>query len=104
DLRIENDTPRQQSGDLLEDYSLAFAFHRHCVLLIHFRTSRTARIEKLAALIAHAANRSGDRRPVHVYIEDAEKNANSNMPIAAGRKWRYISNLAIPGRNDCASL
>src|SRR5208337_3283166 len=99
-VTIENDTAGDEAGDLLEDYGTARAFHGDDVLLVLLRRIRSHSVEELAALIAHVADHAGNRRAVHVHIEDAEEDADPVPRSPAGSHQRYIGHFAIAGRND----
>src|SRR6266852_8268519 len=99
-FKIENDTARDQAGDLLEDYGTAFAFHGDDVLLVLLRRMRCHGVEELATLVAHVADHAGNRRAVHVHIEDAEKNADPVPRSSVHGRQRNIGHFTIAGRND----
>ena len=91
-FKIENDTARDQAGDLLEDYGTAFAFNGNDVLLVLLRRIAVHGVEELAALIAHVADHARNRRAVDVHIEDAEKNADAvARSSASGHDARHRS-------------
>src|SRR6266446_1023309 len=99
-FKIENDAARDHAGDLLEDYGTAFAFHGDDVLLVLLRRMRSHGVEELAAPIAHVADHSGNRRAVHVHIEDAQKNADPVPRSSVHGSQRNIGHFTIAGRND----
>ena len=80
---IENDAPRQQARNLLEDDGLPVAFHGNDILLVQFRGSLIHGVQILAALVAHIANHARNRRAVHVHIEHAEENAEPRPLLVA---------------------
>src|SRR6202158_5119418 len=100
-FKIENDTARDQAGDLLEYYGTVLAFNGDDVLLVLLRRMRSHGVVKLAAPIAHVADHACDRRAVHVHIEDAEKDADPVPRNSVGSHQRYVGHFAIAGRNDC---
>ena len=60
-LGIENNASRQQSRNLLEDDRLTVTFHGDNVLLVLFRTELAPRVEELATLVPHVADRARNR-------------------------------------------
>src|SRR5260370_41885215 len=99
-FKIENDTTRDQAGDLLEDYGTAFAFHGDDVLLVLLRRMRCHGVEELATLVAHVADHAGNRRAGHVHIEDAEKNADPVPRSTVHGRQRNIGHFTIARRHD----
>src|SRR5450755_2230726 len=98
-FKVENDAARDQAGNLLKYYGTAFAFDSNDVLFILLRRMRAHGVEELAALIAHVADHAGDRRAVHVHIEDAEEDADPVPGSAIGSHQRDIGHFAIAWRN-----
>src|SRR5262245_29450388 len=78
----KHNAPGQQARDLFEHDALSLTFYVHDVLLILLRAIRATRIEKLSALIMYVTDYACDRRPVDMYIENAQKNADAG-PFAA---------------------
>src|SRR5260370_32543217 len=95
-FKIENDTARDQAGDLLEDYGTAFAFHGDDVLLVLLRRMRCHGVEELATLVAHVADHAGNRRAVHVHIEDPEKNPDPLPRSSVHSRQRTICHFTSP--------
>src|SRR5215475_4246969 len=77
----EHNAPRQKSGDLLENYCVAFSFDRDSVLFVTVGALRIHRVQKPAFLIFRAANHPGYRRAVHVNVENVQKNADSRVRL-----------------------
>ena len=75
-LRLNTIRRASNPAICLKRQRLPFAFHGHDVLLILLSRGRVHGIQELALLIAHVANRTRDRRTVHVDIEDVEKYAD----------------------------
>jgi hypothetical protein len=84
-LRMENNSSRQQSRNLLENHDLAVAFHTDNILLVLLRGSLVHGIQELPALIANFAHDSRNRRTVHVHVEDAQEDADARLLFSAHR-------------------
>ena len=90
DLGIEDDAPRQQAGNLLEDNLLAVAFDGDDILLVQFGGGLIHGVQILAALVTHVANHARDGRAVDVHIEYVEEDAHagsaSRFPPSRGKR------------------
>ena len=74
---IEDDSPRDQSRNLLENDLHPLAMHGHNILFVAVGALLVHRIQKFPFLIANSSDLSRDRRAVHMHIEDIEKNADA---------------------------
>ncbi len=60
-LLNENDSPRQQTGNLLEDDRVSLAADGNDVLFVLFRGDRSHSVAELSGLVINVGNNSGDR-------------------------------------------
>src|SRR5947209_12532518 len=72
----EDNAPRQQSGNLLEDHSLPFALDGHDVLFVGIRRGCAHGIGKLSAPVNNLPDHTGNRRAVYMNIKNVEKDAD----------------------------
>src|SRR2546427_406311 len=78
----EHNPTRQKPRDLLERYSLSFAFDFDDVLFILFRGSQIHGVPELSRLIADFPDYPSGRRTVHMNIENVKKNTDACSPGA----------------------
>jgi hypothetical protein len=96
-LRPKYDSSRQQAGNLLEDHHMPIAFHVDDVLLVLLRGGLIHRVQELPALVANLADHPCNRRSVHVNVENAQKDADTNQAFASHRDDGGLGNLSISG-------
>ena len=103
-LRSKDNSTGQQTRNLLKHNSLPVTLYSDSILLVLVGAIRAAGIKKLPPLVANIPNYSGNRRPVHVHIEYAEKNANALLLAIFGVYDGNVSNLSVCRRNQRAGL
>src|SRR5579872_1050319 len=93
---IKHDPSRNQSGNLGERDARAFALHGNEVLLVLGARLLLARDQEMTRLIPHFGDLALNRRPVHMNIEDVQKDTDTGG-IRLVRPDRY--NLTVRRRN-----
>src|SRR5581483_3612477 len=97
---IADDPPRHSARDLFHDDRARGALDGEGSLLVLVRGLRTAGNQKTPGDVLDARDRAGDRRAVHVNVENIEK--NTHLPCRAAGKFKpdEIDHAAIGGRNQ----
>src|ERR1017187_5640303 len=65
-----DDAPRDQTGNLREDHARAVTFHRKDILLVLGAGAFLAGHQELPFVVLDVHDFAGDRRAIHVYVED----------------------------------
>src|SRR2546430_1113995 len=97
----EHNPTRQKPRDLLERYSLSFAFDFDDVLFILFRGSQIHGVPELSRLIADFPDYPSGRRTVHMNIENVKKNTDACLPDTICRHRPDSCNFSIGSRHHC---
>src|ERR1035438_401134 len=107
-LLVEYDAPGNQAGDLLEDYRGTLAPHGDHVLFVFRGALLAARHVKLPLAVAHLGDGAGDRRAIHVHVENVQEDADARLGgglpfqrhhLAIGRRYRHRT-----GRNQALRI
>ncbi len=99
-LFVDDDSSRDEPCDLFEgDLRLNaadFALHRENALLIGVAGFGFARDQELAFLVIDAGDFAGDRRAIHVDVEDVEEDADASRALGV---WSDGDHFAVSGRD-----
>src|SRR5205823_3388250 len=96
----EDDTTRQQPGNLFEHNDAGIALHRDDVLLVCGRRDSAHGVTELALLVEHVGNNPRHGRTIHVNIEHVKKDADPRARGALLVDYRDIRYLPVSRRDD----
>ena len=87
-LLIKDNPTRQQTGNLLENDSLTFAFNSHYILLVLLGRSGIHSVNKLPLLVSNLAYDARNRRAVYMHVKYIQENADA-QPRRAILSYRH---------------